>query len=167
MSHQVFTDEEYAIGAQNGVTRQNMCRRLRRGWKYEDCYTVPVTKVRQTRLKENENLNGKTLCGQFVSHEQLNTAEDNGIAYNTLWTRLEKGMDLATAISQPVGRRQKVKDNLPSEFDAPEIKEIVSRIKALNQHEMKSFPVMIPKPIKVKMDQLGIKFEDIKPMTKS
>lgn len=157
------TTEQLLTAQQNDISKSTVYDRIYRGWDVEKAITIPTSK----KFRRASDKGGRMIAGRFLTNAQVQTAIDNGIIEITLWHRIDKGWSIEKAITQPSRKRNALGEGGQQEMSKEEVVEIIGRIKAFNKADTSGFPITIPKPIKVKMRQLGINFEDIKPMTKS
>lgn len=155
------TSAQLLTAQKNDISKSSVYARLYKGWNIDDAITVPTSK----KMKRATQKGGRIIAGRFLTHDQLEQAMSTGISETTLHYRLRVGWDIERVITTPpMHRKNPQGENAGREMSKDEIVAIIGRIKTLNRSEMKDFPVTIPKPIKKKMKQYGLNFEDIAPL---
>lgn len=88
----LITREIYKKGLKNGLTRQVVRARVRRGWSVEDAITIPKKEAGRPR--------------NLLTKEQLQIACNNGISVNTVYGRIRIGWSVEDAITKPIKKKR-------------------------------------------------------------
>ena len=91
-----LTEEDYRIALSNGISRKHAYNRIYLcNWSKEYAITIPVKK--QQRKKETNKKKGKPGRPSKIGKKYVDIANENGIAYQTLYSRLKLGWDIEKA----------------------------------------------------------------------
>lgn len=101
-----------------------------------------------------------TVKGHIVTFEQRRMAEDAGLSWDAVQTRIMRGMPVEQAISEPMKSDRNASD--VDELTPEEIEMIIGRMKYMNMTEAKDNPFQPTVPMMKKMEQHGIHVDDIK-----
>lgn len=105
-------------------------------------------------------INHYTVKGHIVTFEQRRMAEDAGLSWDAVQTRIMRGMPVEQAISEPMKSDRSTSD--VDELTPGEIEMIIGRMKYMNMTEAKDNPFQPTVPMMKKMEQHGIHVDDIK-----
>lgn len=105
-------------------------------------------------------INHYTVKGHIVTFEQRRMAEDAGLSWDAVQTRIMRGMPVEQAISEPMKSDRSASD--VDELTPEEIEMIIGRMKYMNMTEAKDNPFQPTVPMMKKMKQHGIHVDDIK-----
>lgn len=85
-----------AIAAANGIKQSTFAMRISRyGWTPEKAATTPLQDRKQAAKRMADN-------NRRIPTDIIKLAEHNGISYDTLKRRTQKGMNLQTAATRPI-----------------------------------------------------------------
>ena len=143
-----YTDKHIKLAEQNGIGKDTFMSRLYRGWSVDKaCEAKPQPKVE---------------LPDWVRKQ----AESNGISYKVLHARLSNGWSYERACTQGTSHKARVRPKVyekvaEKEMSDEEVLEIIGRIKYLNKKELKEFPIIIPQPMRKRIEQMNMSVDEI------
>lgn len=146
-----ITKEQWERAKSNGLVRSTVYSRMRKGMSADEAVTLP--KVEPGHRRDSN----RVTYGVTVTPAQIEHAKANGISWEAVKKRIKYGYSLEKALNEPLVQRKRAE--LAEDMDPVKI---VGRIKWLNANVYKSDPIVVPKPMLMKLKAKGISVADIR-----